>query len=55
MTTRVEGRGWLWYILVSVLVVGVILIAEDMGALLVCNLLQSQDVTLGAEGVLPRG
>ena len=43
MTTRVEGRGWLRYVLVSVLVVGVILIAEDMGVLLVCNLLQSQD------------
>ena len=25
---------------------GVILIAEDMGALLVCNLLQSQDVNI---------
>ena len=43
MTTRVEGRGWLRYVLVSVLIVGVVLIAEDMGALLVCNLLQSQD------------
>ena len=31
------------YVLVSVLVVGVVLITEDMGALLVCNLLQSQD------------
>ena len=44
MTTRVEGREWLWYVLVSVLVVGVILIAEDTGALLVCNPLQSQDM-----------
>ena len=43
MTTRVEGQGWQWYILVSVLVMEVVLIAEDMGALLVCNLLQSQD------------
>ena len=45
MTIRVKGRGWLWYVLVSVLVVGVILIAEDMGVLLVCNLLQSQDMS----------
>ena len=43
MTIRVEGRGWLWYVPVSVLVVEVVLIAEDMGVLLVCNLLQSQD------------
>ena len=32
-----------WYILVNVLVVGVILIAEDIGVSLACNLLQSQD------------
>ena len=44
MTTRVEGRGWLRYVPVSVLVVEVALIAEDMGALPVCNLPQSQDV-----------
>ena len=43
MTTRVEGRGWLRYIPVNVLVVEVALITEDMGVLLVCNLLQSQD------------
>ena len=43
MTTRVEGRGWLRYVLVSVLVMGVVLTAEGMGVLLVCNLLQSQD------------
>ena len=43
MTTRVEGRGWLRYVPVSVLVVEVVLIAKDMGVLLVCNLLQSQD------------
>ena len=64
MTIRVEVQGWQRYVLVSVLVMEVVLIAEDMGALLVCNLLQSQDVstqtnanknTLGAEGVLPRG
>ena len=36
-------QGWQRYIPVSVLVVVVILIAEDMGALLVCNLLQYQD------------
>ena len=44
MTIRVEGRGWLQYVLVSVLIVEVVLITEDMGALLVCNLPQSQDV-----------
>ena len=43
MTIRVKGQGWLWCVLVSVLVVEVVLIAEDMGALLVCNLPQSQD------------
>ena len=36
-------RGWQRYVLVSVLVVEVVLIAEDMGVLLVCNPLQSQD------------
>ena len=46
MTIRVEGQGWLRYILVSVLVVGVVLIAEDMGVSLVCNLLQSQDANI---------
>ena len=43
VTIRVKGRGWLRYVLVSVLVVGVVLIAKDMGVLLVCNLLRSQD------------
>ena len=43
MTTRVEGRGWQRYVPVNVLVVEVVLIAEDTGVLLVCNLLQSQD------------
>ena len=43
MTIRVEEQGWPRYILVNVLVVEVVLIAEDMGALLVCNRLQSQD------------
>ena len=43
MTIKVEGRGWLQYVLVNVLVVGVVLIAKDTGVLLVCNLLQSQD------------
>ena len=43
MTIRVEEQGWPWYVLVNALVVVVILIAEDMGALLVCNPLQSQD------------
>ena len=46
MTTRVEGRGWLWYVPVNVLVVGVVLIAEDMGVLPVCNLQQSQDASI---------
>ena len=46
MTTRVEGRGWQWYVPISVLVVEVVLIAEDMGALLVCNPLQSQDANI---------
>ena len=46
MTTRVEGREWLRYVLVSVLVVEVVLIAEDMGVSLVCNPLQSQDVNI---------
>ena len=46
MTTRVEGQGWLRYVPVSVLIVEVVLIAEDMGVLLVCNLLQSQDVSI---------
>ena len=46
MTIRVKERGWLQYVLVSVLVVGVVLIAKDTGALLVCNLLQSQDANI---------
>ena len=37
VTTRVEGRGWQQYIQVSVLVVEVVLIAEDTGVLLACN------------------
>ena len=39
------GQGWLWYVLVNMLIGEVILIAEDMGMLLVCNLLQSQDAS----------
>ena len=46
MITRVEGRGWLWYVPASVLVAGVILIVEDTGVLLVCNPLQSQDASI---------
>ena len=46
MTTRVKGRGWLRYVPASALIVGVVLIAEGMGVLLVCNLLQSQDVNI---------
>ena len=37
-------RGWQRCVLVSTLVVGVVLIAEDMGVSLVCNPLQSQDM-----------
>ena len=46
MTTRVEGGGWLRYVPVSVLVVEVVLIAEDMGVLPTCNLRQSQDASI---------
>ena len=46
MIIKVEGRGWLWYVPVSALVVEVVLIAEDTGVLLVCNLLQSQDASI---------
>ena len=46
VTIRVEEQGWLRYVLVSVLIVGVVLIAKDMGALLVCNRLQSQDASI---------
>ena len=41
-----EGQGWLRYVPVSVLVVEVVLIAEDMGVLPVCNLQQSQDASI---------
>ena len=43
--TKVEVHGWQRYVLVSMLVVEVILIAKDTGVLLVCNLLQSQDAS----------
>ena len=46
MTTRVEGRGWLRYVLVNVLVVDIVLTAKDTGVLLACNLLQSQDANI---------
>ena len=45
MTIKDKVRGWQWCILVSVLVEEVILIAEGTGVLLICNLLQSQDVS----------
>ena len=45
MTTEVEVHRWQRYILVSVLIGEVILITKDMGALLICNLPQSQDVS----------
>ena len=44
--TKVEVHGWQRYILVSALVVEVVLIAEDTGVLLICNLLQSQDTSI---------
>ena len=50
MITRVEGQGWLRYVPVNVLVVGVVLIAEDMGVLLACNLLRSQDANTQTDG-----
>ena len=46
VTTKVEAQGWQQYVLVSVLVAEAVLIAKDMGALLACNLLQSQDVNI---------
>ena len=46
MTTRVEVCGWQQYIPVSVLIVGVVLIAEDTGVSLICNLPQSQDTNI---------
>ena len=44
--TKVEVHGWQRYVLVSALIVEVVLIAEDTGVLLVCNLLQSQDTSI---------
>ena len=46
MTSSIEGRGWLRYVPVSVLIVEVVLIAEDMGVLPACNLRQSQDANI---------
>ena len=46
MTIKVEVQGWQWCVLVNVLVVEVILITEDTGVLLICNLLQSQDMSI---------
>ena len=43
MITKVEVHGWQRYIPVNALVVEVVLIAEDTGVSLVCNLPQSQD------------
>ena len=43
VTIRVKVQGWQRCVPVSVLVMDVVLIAEDMGVLLVCNLPQSQD------------
>ena len=46
MATRVKVQGWQRYVLVSMLVVEAILIVEDIGVLLACNLLQSQDTSI---------
>ena len=46
MTIKVEVQGWQRSVPVSVLVVEAVLITEDMGVLLVCNLLQSQDMSI---------
>ena len=43
MTTKVEVHGWQQYVLISVLIGEAVLITEDMGVLLTCNLPQSQD------------
>ena len=46
MITKVKVHGWQRYVPVNALVVEVILIAEDMGVLLACNLPQSQDTNI---------
>ena len=46
MITKVEVHGWQRYVPVNALVVGAALIVEDMGVLLVCNPLQSQDTSI---------
>ena len=46
MTTRVKAREWQQCVLVNVLIVEAVLIAEDTGVLLACNLLQSQDMSI---------
>ena len=46
VTIKVEVQGWQQCILVSMLVMEAVLIAEDMGVLLICNLLQSQDASI---------
>ena len=38
-------QGWQQYVQVSALVMEAVLIAKDMGVLLACNLLQSQDAS----------
>ena len=45
VTIKVRVREWQWCVPVSMLVMEVVLIAKDMGALAVCNLHQSQDVS----------
>ena len=50
VTIRVEVQGWHWYVPVNALVVEVVLIAEDMGALLVCNPLHT-----GGRGGITQG
>ena len=44
MITKAEVHGWQRYVPVNVLIVGIVLIAKDMGVLLACNPLQFQDM-----------
>ena len=52
--TKVELQGWRQCILVNVLIMGVVLITEDMGVLLICNHLQSQDMSIQTDACKSR-
>ena len=52
--TRVRAQGWQRYIPVSVLIVEAILIIKDMGVLLACNPLQSQDTNTQTDANVSR-